>query len=152
MISRTCFRRAGLIGILALVGLAPHGFATEAEAGFQVIVHPSVAGKTITKAALADIFMGKAKRWGDGRDVLPVDLTATSPVREAFSRACLGLPTEGVRLYWMRRIAAGAQPPFSRKTDEDVIAYVATHPGAVGYVAEGLALPETVKAVAVTIR
>ena len=124
MISRTCFRRAGLIGILALVGLAPHGFATEAEAGFQVIVHPSVAGKTITKAALADIFTGKAKRWGDGRDVLPVDLTETSPVREA----------------------------FSRKTDEDVIAYVATHPGAVGYVAEGLALPETVKAVAVTIR
>jgi hypothetical protein len=49
----------------------------------------------------------------------------------------------------MRRISSGAQPPFSRKTDEDVIAYVASHPGAVGYVAEGLALPETVKAVAI---
>jgi len=133
---------------LALVGLASHGFATEAEAGFQVIVHPSVVGKTITKAVLADIFMGKAQRWGDGRDVLPVDLTATSPVREAFSKACLGLPTEGVRLYWMRRISSGAQPPLSRKTDEDVIAYVASHPGAVGYVAVGLALPETVKAIA----
>ncbi len=130
-------------------GLASRGFATEAEAGFQVIVHPTVVGKTITKAALADIFMGKAHRWTDGRDVLPVDLSATSPIREAFSRACLGLPTEGVRLYWMRRISSGAQPPFSRKTDADVIAYVATHPGAVGYVAEGLALPETVKAVAI---
>jgi len=137
---------------LALAGLAARGLASEAEAGFQVIVHPSVAGKTITKAALADIFMGRVQRWGDGRAVLPVDLTATSPVREAFSRACLGLPTEGVRLYWMRRISSGAQPPFSRKTDEDVIAYVATHPGAVGYVAESLPLPETVKAVAVTSR
>ena len=149
MITRNCFKRAGMIGTLALVGLASQGLATEAEAGFQVIVHPTVVGKAITKAVLADIFMGKAQRWADGRDVLPVDLSATSPVREAFSRACLGLPTEGVRFYWIRRIAAGAQPPFSRKTDADVIAYVAAHPGAVGYVAEGLALPETVKAVAI---
>ena len=149
MITGKCFRRAALIGTLALVGLASRALATEAEAGFQVIVHPSVAGKTITKAALADIFMGKAQRWADGRDVLPVDLSATSPVREAFSRACLGLPTEGVRLYWMRRISSGAQPPLSRKTDEDVIAYVAGHPGAVGYIAAGLALPETVKAVVI---
>ncbi len=149
MITGKCFRRAALIGTLALVGLASRALATEAEAGFQVIVHPSVAGKTITKAALADIFMGKAHRWADGRDVLPVDLSATSPVREAFSRACLGMPTEGVRLYWMRRISSGAQPPLSRKTDEDVIAYVAGHPGAVGYIATGLALPETVKAVVI---
>ncbi len=149
MITRNGFKRAGRIGILALVGWASRGLATQAEAGFQVIVHPSVAGKVIAKAVLSDIFMGKAERWADGRPVLPVDLSATSPIREAFSRACLGLPTEGVRLYWMRRISSGAQPPYSRKTDEDVIAYVAGHPAAVGYVAEGLALPETVKAVAI---
>ena len=143
------FKRAGLIGTMAFLGFASRGLATQEETGFQVIVHPTVVGKAISKAALADIFMGKAHRWADGRDVLPVDLSATSPVREAFSRACLGMPTEGVRLYWMRRISSGAQPPLSRKTDEDVIAYVAGHPGAVGYIAAGLALPETVKAVVI---
>ena len=149
MITRNGFKRTTLMAFLALVALASHGLATQEEAGFQVIVHPTMVGKVITRTALADIYMGKADRWSDGRQVLPVDLSATSPIREAFSRACLGLPTEGVRLYWMRRISSGAQPPFSRKTDEDVIAYVASHPGAVGYVAEGLALPETVKAVAI---
>jgi len=149
VIRRNGIKRTAVMGILAVVGLASRGLATQGEAGFQVIVHPTVVGKAITKSALADIYMGKAERWSDGRQVLPVDLSATSPIREAFSRTCLGLPTEGVRLYWMRRISSGAQPPFSRKTDEDVIAYVASHPGAVGYVAEGLALPETVKAVAI---
>ena len=149
MITPIGFKRAVLMGTLAFAGLASRGLATQAETGFQVIVHPSVVGKAIQKATLADIYMGKAQRWSDGHEVLPVDLSATSPVREAFSRACLGLPTEGVRLYWMRRIGSGAQPPYSRKTDEDVIAYVASHPGAVGYVAEGLALPDSVKAVAI---
>lgn len=135
-----------ILGLVAVLAAPAVGRANPASP-FQVIVHNDVGGTAISRATLAAIFLGKVDRWGSGGQIAPVDLTATSSVREAFSEHVLGMPTAGVRHYWLERIAEGHWPPRTRQTDEEVVDYVASTPGAVGYVAPGTTLPDTVRVV-----
>lgn len=122
----------------------------EQSGAFKVIVNPKVAGRAISRTALVQIYLGKARAWGDGHPIAAVDLSSTSPVRAAFSEAILGMPVAGVQAHWLRSInTGGSRPPVTKRADEDVIAFVASEPGGVGYVAEATAVPETVKAVVV---
>ncbi len=131
------------VSLIALgLGLAS---AEGSDTSFQLIAHPSVAGTTVTRDVVADIFLKKVHRWGGGQSIEPVDLTATSDVREAFSQAILGMPVAGVRVYWMDRMSKGLWPPRTKEGDMDVIDYVASHPGGIGYVAGGTPIPSTVK-------
>ncbi|HEY7514743.1 MAG TPA: hypothetical protein VIC87_09705 [Vicinamibacteria bacterium] len=123
-------------------------FASAAEvsdAPFQLIAHPSVAGSSVPRDVVAGIFLKKVQRWADGQSIEPVDLTATSVVRESFSESVLGMPVAGVRVYWMDRMSKGLWPPRTKETDADVIGYVASRPGGIGYVAAGTPLPPSVK-------
>jgi len=52
-------------------------------------------------------------------------------------------------VYWQRKMSQGVTPPPVRTTDEEVVAYVARTPGAIGYVSSAVALPETVRAIEV---
>jgi ABC-type phosphate transport system substrate-binding protein len=131
------------VSIVTLALVAP--FAESSDASFLIIAHPSVTGTTVSKDVVADIFLKKVQRWGDGRAIEPVDLTAASPVREAFSEDVLGMPVAGVKNYWMERIAKGVYPPRIKEVDAEVIGYVSGHPGGIGYVAAGTVLPPSVK-------
>lgn len=128
-----------------LVSLAP----AAAEDAFKVIVNAKIAGRVVSKATLAQIYLGRVKRWRDGRPVAAVDLPSTSPVRAAFSQAVLGMSVLGIRSHWMRSISSGERPPLTRTNDAAVIAFVAAEAGGVGYVSEAAALPDTVKVVTV---
>jgi ABC-type phosphate transport system substrate-binding protein len=130
---------------VAATGIGARG--AEAVGAFKVIVNPKVEGRAITRDVLAQIYLGKADRWGDGRPIAAVDLSSTSSVREAFSAAILGMPVVRVKQHWMQFIAAGKRPPLTKQSDEEVIAFVAATPGGIGYVSEAAAVPAGVKPV-----
>ncbi len=119
--------------------------AQSSDTSYQLIAHPSVTGTTVARDVVAGIFLKKVQRWADGQSIEPVDLTATSNVRESFSEAVIGMPIAGVRVYWMDRMSKGLWPPRTKETDADVIDYVASRPGGIGYVAAGTPLPASVK-------
>ena len=121
--------------------------ARQASPSFKVVVNPAVSGRKIQRDALAQIFLGKAERWGDGRPIVPVDLSSTSAVREAFTERVLGMPIDGVKAYWMRSVAARKRPPKTMASDLEVLTFVAAEPGAVGYVSETTPVPPTVRVV-----
>lgn len=132
---------------LFLVVVAGAGLASTADEAFRVIVHPQVKGGQIPKAVLSSIFLKEATRWGDGSDVRPVDQSMRAPVREAFSMKVIGKPIEGVQAYWTRRFMDGrVLPPPVKASDADVISFVASTPGAIGYVSSSTPLPDSVKA------
>lgn len=132
--------------VVTLITLGLGSSAVESsDASFQLIAHPGVTGTTVPRDVVASIFLKKVERWGNGQAIDPVDLTATSQVRESFSEAVLGMPVAGVRIYWMDRMSKGVSPPRTKEADMDVIGYVAAHPGGIGYVAVGTPLPPTVK-------
>ena len=120
-----------------------------AEAVYRVIVHPQVKGAQIPRAALSSIFLKQAPRWGDGRPVLPVDQSVRSPVRQSFSGDVLQQGMVEVQVYWHRKMAAGVTPPPVKASDEEIVSFVASTPGAIGYVSASTPLPDSVREVAV---
>jgi ABC-type phosphate transport system substrate-binding protein len=143
-------RSTSFVLVLVLVLVAGVRLASTADEQFRVIVNPQVKGSQIPKAALASIFLKQATRWGDGSLVFPVDQSMRAPVRQAFSTRVIGKPIEGVQAYWTRRFAEGnAWPPPVKSSDADVISYVASTAGAIGYVSSSTALPDSVREVAV---
>ena len=143
--------RRALLSVLALAafatGVAP---VASADALYRVIVHPQVKGTQIPRAALSSIFLKQAPRWGDGRTVLPVDQSMRSSVRKSFSADVLQQGIVEVQVYWHRRMAAGVTPPPVKTTDEEIVSFVASTPGAIGYVSAAMPLPDSVKAVEIT--
>jgi ABC-type phosphate transport system substrate-binding protein len=120
------------------------------DAPVKVVAHPQVKGTQIPRAALAAVFLKQAPRWSDGSPVLPVDQSVKSPVRGVFTNRVLGRPLLDVQIYWQKKMSAGVTPPPVKTSDEDVLGYVASNPGAIGYVSANITVPEGVKALEVT--
>jgi ABC-type phosphate transport system substrate-binding protein len=135
-------RRLFLLPVL-LSSLA--GNAHAADEGYQVIVSASSPVTEMPRAEVARYFLRQSSTWAAGQAVLPVDQSSRSPVRQAFSRGVLRQTLPAVEAYWQRQIAAGQAPPPVKTTDAEVLAYVAAHPGAVGYVSGALELTPGVK-------
>jgi ABC-type phosphate transport system substrate-binding protein len=100
---------------------------------------------------VSNIFLRKTSRWEGGSEIQPVDLPASSPVRERFSESVLGKAISAIQAYWQRQIFSGhGVPPVEKASEEDVLAYVRANTNAIGYVAAGVPLGGAVKSVAVT--
>ena len=125
--------------VLATLLLLVWTVAAEA-AQFKVIVNTSVKTDSLTKQQVSELFLKKTTKWGDGTDVAAVDQPDSSPVRESFSKEIHGKPTSAVKSYWNKQIFSGRDlPPLEKKTDAEVVAYVRSTAGAVGYVTESAA-------------
>jgi ABC-type phosphate transport system substrate-binding protein len=120
-----------------------------ADARFRVIVHPGVKGAQIPRAALSSIFLKQAPKWGDGTAAQPVDQSLRSAVRMSFSADVLQQALVEVQVYWQRQIASGRVPPPVKASDEEIVSYVASTPGAIGYVSAGAPIPGSVREITV---
>jgi len=141
-------RLPGGLAIAVLLALpAPSPGADD----FVVIVNPSVAGVSVRRADLGAVFLRTAGRWGGGATAVPVDQSGTSPVRNAFCQAVLGMPVATAVQYWQKQLFATKplHPPAVKASDAEVIAFVEKTAGAVGYVSKAATLPAGVKAIAV---
>ena len=63
---------------------------------------------------------------GGGATAVPVDQSGTSPVRNAFSQAVLGMPVATAVQYWQKQMFAAnpLRPPAVKGSDAEVIAFV----------------------------
>ena len=144
--TRHRFTAALVLGALVAAGSVK---VAGADAAYRVIVNPQVKGSQIPRATLSSIFLKQAAKWSDGSPVQPVDQSMRSRVRQSFAADVLGQPMVELHLFWSRRVATGVTPPPVKQTDEDVIAFVAATPGAIGYIASTTPLPESVREVAI---
>ena len=142
-------RRAFILA-LAVGTAASASPSVSGDVPFRVIVHPQVKGSQIPRAALSSIFLKQAPKWGDGSPVQPIDQSVQSSVRKSFSADILQQGIVAVQVYWQRKMSNGVVPPPVKTSDEEVVAYVASTPGAIGYVSAATPLPDSVKPVEVT--
>lgn len=132
-------------GLLAVLLLSLGGPAS-ADGGFALIVNTANPGNQIRRETVAAAFLKKVTRWGDGTVIAPVDQSATSPVRKAFTEAVVKQPVAYVQHHWMQMIHTGrGQPPPVKNSDAEVAAYVAKEAGAIGYVAADFSPPPGTK-------
>ncbi|HXK20700.1 MAG TPA: hypothetical protein VNG33_22975 [Polyangiaceae bacterium] len=132
-------RRRALVWLGAALTAAAMGSGRAVRAdeppSFRVIVHSSNPQKSVEKTFVADAFLKKVTRWADGEVIRAVDLHADSGVRRRFSEAVLKRTVVAVRSYWQQRIFSGRDvPPPELESEDNVVAFVAKYPGAIGYV------------------
>jgi ABC-type phosphate transport system substrate-binding protein len=139
--------------ILLALSAAPQGAEPQAHAAdqeFLVIVNVGHEGAAIQRGEVANIFLRKAVRWGDGRAIDPADQSLSSDVRATFSRRVLLLEPRAVLQYWQSQLQrGGARPPAVKKSDADVVEWVGKALGRIGYVKADAQLSEDVKAVSI---
>jgi len=137
--------------ILVIAALAPR--RASAQAGFVVVVNVTNPASSIGRSQLAALFTKKEQSWSDGTPAFPVDLPADDPTREAFTAAIHGKSAKAIRAFWQQQIFSGRQvPPPERDSDEQVLAYVRTTVGAVGYVRPTARLGPNVKVLGLVAR
>lgn len=109
-----------------------------------IIASPLVSVNRISMKELADIYIMKKQEWSDGIKIVPVNREVTSREREAFSKEVFHLSPQQTADYWNRLRFQGKLPPSVQTSDQAVLNFVRTIPGAIGYVSAH-ALPKDVK-------
>lgn len=135
------FMRHSLLNMLLisllLIRLTPAASAPTASNGVIAVVINQT--KTIKQLKLHPenlnpIFWRKQRYWPKGLPIKPVNLDPQHPLRAAFSQTILGsLPSAQID-YWNGQYFNGIKPPYSVKSEEAVLRYVAKTKGAIGYV------------------
>ena len=149
--------RVSMIAAFALLSLAllmalaqPVRSQGTAPARVSVVVNAANRLEQIDRDQLSSIFLKRVARWPNGEPVDPVDLAPTLLPRVHFSASVHKRSVGAVLAFWQQQIFSGRDvPPVEKRTERDVIEYVAEHVDAVGYVTASIDLPANVKVIEV---
>ena len=140
-----------LLALLALSGLflLPTDFLpAESPTRFKVVVSASNPLESMSRADLSKIFLKKITRWGSGQKIQPVDQVEKSELRIAFSKEVHEKDVAWIKAYWQKMFFSGrASAPPALSTDDEVLSYVRSNGGAIGYVSAQVPTGEGVKVV-----
>ncbi|HEX8777361.1 MAG TPA: hypothetical protein VF738_04520 [Rhodanobacter sp.] len=129
--------------LLVLAGLiaAGHG-AAATPPRIAVITGGSAPRLELSRETLRNIYLKKIFVDGEGRRLIPVNLPPDSPLREAFTRSLIRMPDSRLQDYWNRQYFQGVSPPYVLASQQAVVRFVATTPGAIGYVSTCFLTPD----------
>lgn len=116
-----------------------------AHADMVVIVHPG-NGAALDDESITKLFLGQTKTFPGGAEATPVDLK-DGALKEDFGNKVLKKNPSQLKALWARQIfTGGAKPPKEMDSEDAVVKFVASTPGAIGYV-DSAKVNGTVKAV-----
>jgi hypothetical protein len=122
-------------GIAVLVWIVSAWAEEAAAPEIAVVVGRESFVREISRDDLREIYLRRRRLWPNGTLAVPVNLPAGHPLRDGFSRRILGRSVQDLVSYWSARYFEGIRPPIVLPSSAAVCAYVATEPGAIGYVA-----------------
>ena len=99
-----------------------------------VIVAKTHTTQTLSRADLARIYQRRQRFWNNGAKIVPFNLAAEHPIRRQFSVYIFNRSPEDMQDYWDTQYFHGVSPPYALASEEAVIQFVASTPGAIGYV------------------
>ena len=142
-----------LLAFLVLLACLHTGQAVPArgDESFKIVVDAANPVSSLSKTEASRLFLKKRSRWDHGIRVFPVDQLPAGSVRQAFSRQVHGRSVDAVKGYWQAQLFSGnATPPPEVASDADVLDYVRSHDGAIGYVTGSARITEGVKVLTLT--
>jgi hypothetical protein len=100
--------------------------------------HP-VPTAPLNPTLVAGIFARKRLLWDDRSPIVAVNLPAAHPLRRDFSVWLFRRTPEEMQDYWNDQYFHGVLPPPVLASEEAVLRFVASTPGAIGYVSSCVA-------------
>jgi ABC-type phosphate transport system substrate-binding protein len=112
--------------------------------GLLVVAHPQVPLSSISVEELTLIYLIQRNSWSNGVAIVPVNREASSATREYFSEQLFNRSPADMSEYWNRLRFTGKFPPLVQTSDQAVLGFVRSVPGAIGYI-DAAAAPTGVK-------
>jgi ABC-type phosphate transport system substrate-binding protein len=135
--------RIGLIGI----GLALTLSGAVVKADVVAVVSANSPIATLSMSQVADIFFGKASRFPNGIQAVPIDQAEGSAVRDEFYSKVVGKTAAQIKAYWSKIIFTGrGQPPPTVSNNSEMKKRISENPAAIGYIDRSL-VDESVRVV-----
>lgn len=113
------------------------GMPHASEAGnYVVVANQKVKSDSISKSDLKDIFLGNQNYWDSSKERIRVArLDDELEVTQEFVTEVVGTSVSQYLQHWRRKLFSGKGiPPKKFGSDKDVISYVESNEGAIGYV------------------
>lgn len=100
----------------------------------EVVIHPSQNESRITRNALRAMFGMRLRTWPDGTPIRVFVLREDSSTHKAFAKRILQIFPHQLSRAWDRLVFSGTgQAPQVVQSPEEMLAKVASTPGAIGY-------------------
>jgi ABC-type phosphate transport system substrate-binding protein len=133
------------IACCALLGLTLSLAIGPATADVVAVVSSTSTITTLSKAQVADIFLGKVTRFPDGTPAIVIDHAEGSPARDEFYATYAGKSPAQIKSHWAKIIFTGrGQPPKAVSDDGEIRKLTAANPHAISYL-ERSAVDSSVK-------
>jgi ABC-type phosphate transport system substrate-binding protein len=127
----TLINRIGLVAIAIALGMS----SAVAEADVVAVVSAKSPIAALDKSQVADIFLGKASRFPNGLQAVPIDQAEGSAVRDEFYGKVVGKTAAQIKAYWSKIIFTGrGQPPPSVSNSIEMKKRISENPAAIGYI------------------
>jgi ABC-type phosphate transport system substrate-binding protein len=118
-----------LLTVVLITSVASHAQT------FKVIVNSQNSVTALSSSEASNFFLKKTAKWKSGEKIVPVDLKADSPIREAFTKNVHKKTVGAIKSYWQQYVFAGSgTPPIEKNNDAEIIEYVKKNVGAIGYI------------------
>ena len=118
-----------------LVGLALSLCVHAAVADVVAVVSAKNPATTLSKNQVVDIFLGKASRFPDGSQAVPIDQVEGSAARDEFYLTFAGKAPSQLKAYWSKVIFTGrGEPPKELANSVEVKKRLIENPNAIGYI------------------
>ena len=109
-------------------------FSGAAAADLLVVVNARSGVDRLTADQVINIFMGRYRQLPYGIPARPIDQPESSPERARFYRLLVNKDLAEINAYWARLTFSGkASPPRQAGSLNEVEQWLATQPGAIGY-------------------
>lgn len=120
-----------------LLLLSAGTFSLFSHAEYVVIINPGV-NADLSQQDVERLFLAKTKTFPDGSIAVPVNQQEGSDIRVAFDNRINGKSESQMKSYWAKLIFTGKAIPVRQLgSDQEVLEFVASHPGAIGYIDAG---------------
>jgi hypothetical protein len=117
-----------------LLGLLYTAGGAGAVEPYEIVIHPGVSEKTLSKSSLRAIFGMRLYTWPDGTPIHVFVLPDEAPLHIAFSKEKLNVFPYQLRAAWDRLVFSGTgQAPQTVSSLEEMLVKVSSTPGAIGY-------------------
>ena len=99
-----------------------------------IIVAKDSAVTTINSRQLERVFRRKTLINQQGEGWIPINLGIENPLRLAFSKRLFKQPPVEMEAFWNVQYFKGISPPYVVSSEEAVLRFVTSTPGAIGYI------------------
>ncbi|WOI38251.1 hypothetical protein R1T43_04220 [Alteromonas sp. CI.11.F.A3] len=112
-----------------------------------VVTHLANQSVSLSRGEIRNIFMGGVSE----SNLTAVEIASGSHIRIVFNTYVIGLPESRIQSYWAQMKFSGRnKPPISVDNVDEMISYLVENEASIGYLPEGVELPDSLTVILTT--